>query len=212
MCDTNPAALLRAQNTCVYVSPHPIHSQHGSGAVIVASRKSAIAIKSEHWSRGLVVWWSGELPSGKRGAGSSGRRWCQDCQERGERSSRTLTAVRARNQTWAFSVDTRELSTAGSTACQQTMSTPEEQMTMAIQQLYVQLQQFQETLATIFQAARNELEEQVQNATSTTTHKDPMIRADRLFKLRSYLGAVDQRNELGQKSRRRRDSSERSAC
>ena len=30
----------------------------------------------------------------------------------------------------------------------------------------------------------------------TTTHKDPMIRADRLFKLRSYLGAVDQRNEL----------------
>ena len=69
-------------------------------------------------------------------------------------------------------------------------------MTMAIQQLYVQLQQFQETLATILQAARNELEEQVQNATSTTTHEDPMIRADRLFKLRSYLGAVDQRNEL----------------
>ena len=69
-------------------------------------------------------------------------------------------------------------------------------MTMAIQQLYVQLQQFQETLATILQAARNELEEQVQNATSTTTHEEPMIRADRLFKLRSYLGAVDQRNEL----------------
>ena len=63
----------------------------------------------------------------------------------------------------------RELSTAGSTACQQTMSTPEEQMTMAIQQLYVQLQQFQETLVTILQAARDELEEQVQNATSTTT-------------------------------------------
>ena len=90
----------------------------------------------------------------------------------------------------------RELSTAGSTACQQTMSTPEEQMTMAIQQLYVQLQQFQETLVMILQAARNELEEQVQNATSTTTHEEPMIRADRLFKLRSYLGAVDQRNKL----------------
>ena len=90
----------------------------------------------------------------------------------------------------------RELSTAGRTACQQTMSTPEEQMTMAVQQLYVRLQQFQETLATILQAARNELEEQVQNATSTTTHKDPMMRADRLFKLRPYLGAVDQRNEL----------------
>ena len=59
-------------------------------------------------------------------------------------------------------------------------------MTMAIQQ----------TLATILQEARNELVEQVQNATSTTTHEDPMKRADRLFKLRSYLGAVDQRNEL----------------
>ena len=56
--------------------------------------------------------------------------------------------------------------------------------------------QFQETLATILQAARYELEEQVQNATSTTAHKDPMTRADRLFKLRSYRGAVDQRNEL----------------
>ena len=90
----------------------------------------------------------------------------------------------------------RELSTAGSTACQQTMSTPEEQMTMANQQLNVQLQQFLETLETILRTARIELEEQVQSATSTTTHKDPMIRADRLFKLRSYLGAVDQRNEL----------------
>ena len=30
----------------------------------------------------------------------------------------------------------------------------------------------------------------------STTHEEPMIRADRLFKLRSYLGAVDQRNEL----------------
>ena len=69
-------------------------------------------------------------------------------------------------------------------------------MTMAVQQLYVRLQQFQETLATILQAAINELVEQVQNATSTTTHEEPMIRADRLFKLRSYLGAMDQRNEL----------------
>ena len=64
-------------------------------------------------------------------------------------------------------------------------------MTMAVQQLYVQLQQFQETLATSLQAARIELEEQVQNATSTTTHEESMKRADRLFKLRSYLGAVD---------------------
>ena len=69
-------------------------------------------------------------------------------------------------------------------------------MTMAVQQLYVQFQQFLETLETILQAARNELVKQVQNATSTTTHEEPMIRADRLFELRSYLGAVDQRNEL----------------
>ena len=69
-------------------------------------------------------------------------------------------------------------------------------MTMAVHQLYVRLQQFQETLVTILQAARNELEEQVQNATSTTTHEEPMKRADRLFKLRSYPGAVDQQNEL----------------
>ena len=66
----------------------------------------------------------------------------------------------------------------------------------AVQQLYVRLQQFQETLATILQAARNELVKQVQNATSTTTHEEPMKRVDRLFKLRSYLGAVHQRNEL----------------
>ena len=65
----------------------------------------------------------------------------------------------------------RELSTAGSTACQQTMSTPEEQMTVAIQQLNVQLQQFLEKLATVLQEARIELEEQVQNAMSTTTQK-----------------------------------------
>ena len=65
-------------------------------------------------------------------------------------------------------------------------------MTMAIQQLYVQ----QETLATILQEARNKFVGQVQNATSTTSHEEPMKRADRLFKLRLYLGAVDQRNEL----------------
>ena len=51
MCDTNPAALLRAQNTCVYVTSHHIHPQHGSGAVI-ASRNTGIR---------LVVWWSEEL-------------------------------------------------------------------------------------------------------------------------------------------------------
>ena len=55
-------------------------------------------------------------------------------------------------------------------------------MGMAVQQLYVRLQQLQGTLA-ILRSAKNELVEQVRNATSTTT-------------LRSHLGAVDQRNEL----------------
>ena len=76
------------------------------------------------------------------------------------------------------------------------MSTPREQMATAVQQSYVQLQG---TLATILQAERNELVEQVQNATSTTTPRqsgvfdikvidspgkfdeEPMKRADRLF-------------------------------
>ena len=186
MSDTDPAALLRAQNTCVYDTSHLIHSQHGSGAVIVASRKSGRVTQSC-----CLVERRAPEESVERGApGDAGVKTVKR-----ERSSRTVTAARARDQTWATSV-VRELSTAGSTACQQTMSTPEEQMTMAVQQLYVRLQQFQETLATILQAARNELVEQVQNATSTTTYEDPMKRADRLFKLRSYLGIVDQRNEL----------------
>ena len=69
-------------------------------------------------------------------------------------------------------------------------------MTMAIQQWNVQHEQFLETLATILQAARNELVKQVQNATSTTTYEEPMKLADRLFELRSYFGAVAQRSEL----------------
>ena len=62
------------------------------------------------------------------------------------------------------------------------MSTPEEQMATAVQQLYVRLQQLQGTLASL-RSAKSELVRQVQSATSTIT-------------LRSYLGAVDQRNEL----------------
>ena len=190
MCDTNPAALLRAQNTCVYVSSHLKHSQHGSGAVILASRKSATAIKSRNTGIEACCLVDRRAPRGKRGAGSSGRRWCRDCQER-ERAKQSNSVCSPSSIKRGQPLWIQELSTAGSTACQQTMSTPEEQMTMANQQLNVQLQQLRETLATILQAARIELEEQVQNATSTTTHEEQMIRADRLFKLRSYLGAVD---------------------
>ena len=82
-------------------------------------------------------------------------------------------------------------------------------MAIAVQQSNVQLQK---TLATILEAEKNDLVEQDQNATSTTTHRDspelstqkvidsqgkfdeePMERSDRLFKLRSYLGADDRR-------------------
>ena len=86
-------------------------------------------------------------------------------------------------------------------------------MATAVQQLNVRLQR-QGTMATILQAERSELVEQVQNATSTTTPRqpgvvdtrvigrpdkfdgDPMKYAGWLFKLRSYLGAVDQRYQL----------------
>ena len=43
MCDTNP-------NTCVYVTSHLIHSQHGCGAVVVAARKSGAVIASRNMS------------------------------------------------------------------------------------------------------------------------------------------------------------------
>ena len=149
---------------------------------------------AEYWNRDLLIG-GAESSEWKVRSRELRKTLCQNCQERGLQSSRTETAVRARDQTRIFSVEF-ELSTAGSTACQQTMSTQEEQMTMANQQLNVQLQQFLETLETILWSTRMELEEQVQNATSTNTHKDPMIRTDRLFKLRSHVGTVDQRNEL----------------
>ena len=62
MCDTNPAALLRAQNTCVYVSSH---LKHGSGAVIVASRKNATAIKSRNTGIETCRLVERRAPSGK---------------------------------------------------------------------------------------------------------------------------------------------------
>ena len=95
MCDTNPAALLRAQNTCVYVFSHLIHSQHGSGAVIVASRKRETVIKSRN---------SGISTCCLVEQGAPGDAGVKTVKRERERSSRTVTAVRARNQTWASSV------------------------------------------------------------------------------------------------------------
>ena len=86
-------------------------------------------------------------------------------------------------------------------------------MVAAIQQVNVRLQQ-PGTTATILQAERDDLARQVQSATSTTTQRqpgdvdtrvigrpdkfegDPMEYADRSFRLRSYLGAVDQWYQL----------------
>ena len=172
-----------AKHVCVYVTSHLIHSQHGSGAKIVASRKSGTVIASRNTGIETCCLVERRAPSGKRGAGSSGRRWCQACQER-KRSSRTVTVAELGIKRGQPSVDTRvEVAPRANKEIWVTMSTPEEQVTMAVQQLYVRLQQFQGTLATILRSARNELVKQVQNATSTTT-------------LRSYLGAVDQRNKL----------------
>ena len=126
MCDTDPAALLRAQNTCVYVTSYLIHSQHGSGAVIVASRKSGTVIESRNTGIETCRLVERRAPSGKRGAGSSGRRWCQACQERAKQSDKWLQSELGIKRGQHLRI--RELSTARSTACQQTMSTPEEQM------------------------------------------------------------------------------------
>ena len=93
------------------------------------------------------------------------------------------------------------------------MPTPEEreQMAAAIQQLNARVQQ-QETAVTILTSERESLARQVQSLTGTTGQRvrvgvvdtrligkpdqfdgDPMKYADWSFKVRSYLGAVDQR-------------------
>ena len=87
-----------------------------------------------------------ESCKGKREAESSRTRWCQAGQEE--------TKPRANNETRV------------------TMSTPEEQMAAAVQQLNVRPQQ-QGTMATILQAERDDLAKQVQSATSTTTQRQP---------------------------------------
>ena len=93
------------------------------------------------------------------------------------------------------------------------MSTPvpQEQVAVAIQQLNARPQQ-QETAVTILAQERERLSQQVQGMTGTPKYrvragvvdtlmtgkpdqfdKDPMKYADWSFKLRSYLGAADQR-------------------
>ena len=105
MCDTDPAALLREQHTCVYVTTHLIHSHHGSEAVIVASRKSETVIEPRNTGIETCCLVERRGPSGKRGAEAPGDAGVKTVKR--ERSSRTATADRARNQTWATPADTR---------------------------------------------------------------------------------------------------------
>ena len=105
------------QNTCVYVTSHLTHSQHGSGAVIVASRKSGTVIASRNTGNLTCCLVERGAPGGKRGAGSSGRRWCQPCHETETKMSDS-DCSRARVKR-GQPMQIRELSTAGSTACQQ---------------------------------------------------------------------------------------------
>ena len=72
---------------CVYVSSHLIHSQHCSVAVIVASRKTGRVTQSRNTGIETCCLLERRAPSGKLGAGSSGRRWCQDCEERAKQSN-----------------------------------------------------------------------------------------------------------------------------
>ena len=60
----------RAQNTCVYVTSHLIHSQHGSGAVIVAPRKNGTVIASRNIGIETCCLVERRAQSGKRGAGA----------------------------------------------------------------------------------------------------------------------------------------------
>ena len=59
-------ALLRAQDTCVHVMSHLIHSQHGGGAVIVASRKSGRVMQSRNTGIETCCLVERRAPSGKR--------------------------------------------------------------------------------------------------------------------------------------------------
>ena len=125
----------------MYVTSHLMHSQHGSGAVIVASRKSETVIESRN--TGIKTWLFGRerrAPSGKRGAESSGRRWCQGLSREKEQSSRTADCSPSSESKRGQPLrDTRVEHGRVAPRAQQTMSTPEEQMTMSIQQLNVQL-------------------------------------------------------------------------
>ena len=134
-----------------------------------------------------------------------------------KRSSRPVAAVKLRSSVGIHRSLARRVAPRANSENRVTMSTPEEQMAAAIQQLNVRLQQ-PGTMATILQAERGDLGSQVQSATSTTIQKqpgvidtrvigrpeefdgDPMKYTDWLSKLRAYFGAVDHRYQTESKT------------
>ena len=128
-----------------------------------------------------------------------------------KRSSRTVAVVKLGSSVGIQEVEHGGWHKRANSETRVTMSTPEEQMATAVQQSSVRLRG---TMATILKAERNDLVEQVQNATSTTTQRqpevvdtrvigrpgkfdeDPMKHADQSSKLRSYLGAMDQVHQV----------------
>ena len=173
-----------------------MHPHHGSGAVL-ASRNTGIVTCC--LAEGRALGDAGVKPVKRKP------------------SSGTVAAVKLGSSVG------RRVSPRANSETRVTMSTPEEQMAAAVQQLNVRLQQ-QGTMATILQAEADDLARQVRSATSTTTQRqprvvdtrvigrpdkcdgDPMQFADWLFKLRSYLGAVDQRYQLQPTTETQRDA------
>ena len=181
-----------AKQVCVYGTSVCMHSQHGSGAVIVSSRKTGFVNFGVSRESGGAV----------RAPGNAG-----DKRVKRKRGNRSVVAVAARIERGYLK------RTAGSTACVNNHGDSEEQeaMAVAIQQLNARLQQ-QETAVTVLAQERERLAQQVQSMASTPRQRvqagvvdtrvigkpdqfdgDPMKYADWSFKLRSYLGAVDQR-------------------
>ena len=98
MCHTILQPSLRAQNRCVYGTFVCMHSQHGCGAVIVASRKTGTV--------NLVV--SRESGGAVRGPGNAG-----DKRVKRKRGSRSAAAVAARIERGYL----KRIRTASSIAC-----------------------------------------------------------------------------------------------
>ena len=139
LCDSSSSP--SAKRSACTSAPQCMHPHHSSGAVI-ASRKTGIA---DLLSGGV------ESSKGKRGAESSRRRWRQARQEETKQSDRA--AVKLGSSVGIHRGCARRVAPRANSETRSTMSTPEDQMAAAVQQLNVRLQQ-QGTMATTLQAER----------------------------------------------------------